>query len=350
MSSELRIRYRITFLVALGLFLSNPFAFAEIDFSSTLSLSSAVITAGFIGLGLLVAFVAIQTAVFLVKALKESAQAKKEAALHSSSESKKDAHTCLADLVFRAAVVFTFIALVAILKATFLIAVDWDLSSTKSISTLIITIGFAGFGLLVLYLLFLGLLAIVKTIRPEKAEAQIKIQVSVPATSLPLNPEMTRRSFLSLLGWAWVAFTAATLGALSTMLRFAFPNVTFEPPLKFKVGFPNQFAPGVDNRFKDEHRVWIVRDEKSIYALSTICTHLGCTPNWLQAEQKFKCPCHGSGFYITGVNFEGPAPRPLERFEISLAEDGQIQVNEGVKYQQELGQWGLPGSFLDYIG
>ncbi len=172
--------------------------------------------------------------------------------------------------------------------------------------------------------------------------------VEVSAGGLDLNPPMTRRSFITLLGWAWVAFTAATMGALSTVLRFFFPNVTFEPPLQFKVGVPDQFALGVDERFKNEHRVWIVREEKGFYALSTICTHLGCTPNWLQTEQKFKCPCHGSGFYVTGVNFEGPAPRPLERFRISLADDGQIEVDEGVKYQQELGQWGLPGSFLEY--
>src|SRR6185503_15304411 len=142
--------------------------------------------------------------------------------------------------------------------------------------------------------------------------------------------------------------TAATMGALSTLLRFAFPNVTFEPPLKFSAGFPETFPMGVDERHKDAHRVWIVRDDKSFYALSTICTHLGCTPNWLSAEQKFKCPCHGSGFYGNGINFEGPAPRPLERFQISLGDDGQIVVDESVKYQYELGQWGLPGSFLEY--
>jgi cytochrome b6-f complex iron-sulfur subunit len=146
---------------------------------------------------------------------------------------------------------------------------------------------------------------------------------------------MTRRSFITLLGWAWIAFTAATMGALTTCLRFFFPNVTFEPPLKFKVGFPDQFSIGVDNRFKDEHRVWIVRNDQGFYALSTICTHLGCTPNWLQSEQKFKCPCHGSGYYISGINFEGPAPRPLERFNITLADDGQIQVDESQKYQYE---------------
>ncbi|MCH7618738.1 MAG: ubiquinol-cytochrome c reductase iron-sulfur subunit, partial [Candidatus Marinimicrobia bacterium] len=83
-----------------------------------------------------------------------------------------------------------------------------------------------------------------------------------------------------------------------------------------------------------------------IYALSTVCTHLGCTPNWLSAEGKFKCPCHGSGFYNTGINFEGPAPRPLERFRITLAEDGQILVDKNQKYQYEKGQWNDPDSFL----
>jgi cytochrome b6-f complex iron-sulfur subunit len=187
---------------------------------------------------------------------------------------------------------------------------------------------------------------------PKPVEGKRKTVHGVPAAvtkgARNLNPAITRRSFITLLGWAWIVFTAATMGALTLVLRFFFPNVTFEPPPQFTAGFPDQFAVGVDERFKNEHRVWIVRDDRGFYALSTICTHLGCTPNWLQTEQKFKCPCHGSGYYVTGINFEGPAPRPLERFKIGLAEDGQILVDESVKYQQELGQWDLPGSFLDY--
>ena len=83
-----------------------------------------------------------------------------------------------------------------------------------------------------------------------------------------------------------------------------------------------------------------------IYALSTTCTHLGCIPNWLEEAQKFKCPCHGSGFYITGVNFEGPAPRPLERWAIALGEDGQVVVDKSRHFQRELGQWNDPDSFV----
>lgn len=165
---------------------------------------------------------------------------------------------------------------------------------------------------------------------------------------LPVNPQFTRRSFLSLLGWAWVVFTVASMGALGTVFRFFFPNVTFEPSMKFKAGFPDTYSIGVNEIYKEAHRIWIIRNERGFYALSAICTHLGCTPNWLQGEQKFKCPCHGSGFYITGINFEGPAPRPLPRYHIALADDGQIQIDESIQYQYELGQWNLPGSFLEY--
>ena len=62
--------------------------------------------------------------------------------------------------------------------------------------------------------------------------------------------------------------------------------------------------------------------------------------------KKFKCPCHGSGFRITGIHFEGPAPRPLERFKITLADDGEIIVDKNQKYQQEKGQWTDPEAFL----
>jgi cytochrome b6-f complex iron-sulfur subunit len=139
--------------------------------------------------------------------------------------------------------------------------------------------------------------------------------------------------------------------ALTATARFMFPNVLFEPPMTFKAGYPSDYAVGVvDERYKERYGAWIVREEDGIYALSTTCTHLGCTPNWLGAENKFKCPCHGSGFYPSGINFEGPAPRPLERYKISLADDGQILIDKNQKYQQEKGQWEDPSSFLRYTG
>jgi cytochrome b6-f complex iron-sulfur subunit len=346
MTSRCGRQYCFFFLTAFALFLTTNDSFADSSFySSSISGSSILWAIGFGGLGLLILYVVYLAAVFLIKAIRESIAAKKEASSRPSPRSG-DPFLTLVGWILAA---FGIFATGTLLVAGFCLLADIDLASTLSISSLIITAGFCLFSLLVLYLLFLSVAGLVKVFRgPVKTEKAVPPPSRDTLSNLPLNPEITRRSFLSLLGWAWVAFTAATMGALSTMLRFAFPNVTFEPPLKFAAGFPNTYSPGVDERFKDAHRCWIVRNDQGFYALSTICTHLGCTPNWLSAEQKFKCPCHGSGFYITGINFEGPAPRPLERFQITLADDGQITIDESVKFQQELGQWGLPGSFLEY--
>lgn len=166
----------------------------------------------------------------------------------------------------------------------------------------------------------------------------------------PLNEyQPSRRGFLSVLGLAWVAFTAATAATMVGIGRFLFPNVLYEPPQSFKAGYPDEYTVDVvDERWKAKFGCWIVRTPLGFYALSTVCTHLGCTPNWLASELKFKCPCHGSGYLMTGVNVEGPAPRPLERFFIALSEDGQIVVDKTRVYRQDKGQWTLPGSFLDY--
>jgi cytochrome b6-f complex iron-sulfur subunit len=165
------------------------------------------------------------------------------------------------------------------------------------------------------------------------------------------SPLLTRRAWMAL---AWGAFSAASAAALAATGRFMFPNVLNEPPQQFKAGFPNEYGIGVDERWKEAFGVWIVRTPDDVvqrssgfFALLVTCTHLGCTPNYLAAEQKFKCPCHGSGFRAqTGINFEGPAPRPLERARIVLAEDGQILVDKARKFQYELGQWTDPEAFL----
>ena len=183
---------------------------------------------------------------------------------------------------------------------------------------------------------------------PKPAAAKAAAATASSKTAVP------RRSLLSWVTLAWVAFTASMLASLTATARFMFPNVLFEPPPTFKAGFPNEIQIGqVDERFKQRFAVWLVRsafDEwgmgSGIYALSTVCTHLGCTPNWLEAEQKFKCPCHGSGYYKTGVNFEGPTPRPLERYAIALADDGQILVDKSRKFQEEKGEWNNPAAFL----
>ncbi|MCB9771794.1 MAG: ubiquinol-cytochrome c reductase iron-sulfur subunit [Candidatus Omnitrophica bacterium] len=166
-------------------------------------------------------------------------------------------------------------------------------------------------------------------------------------TPVPQPPTMDRRTFIKWSAVGWAAF-AAVIGGYGTMIvRYLFPNVLFEPKQEFRAGLPEEYQVGeVSERWKDAYGTWIVRDSEKIYALATICTHLGCTPNWMQNEAKFKCPCHGSGFYMTGIHFEGPAPRPLERYRIFLSDDGEIVVDKTRKFQQEKGEWSDPESFV----
>jgi len=150
---------------------------------------------------------------------------------------------------------------------------------------------------------------------------------------------------------AWTSFAATVTASTLALARFMMPNVLVEPPTRFKIGPPSDYSPGtVSTKWQAQFNIWVVNNEvdgvRCIYALSTVCTHLGCTPNWLEGEQKFKCPCHGSGFYKTGINFEGPAPRPLERVGLRLAEDGMLEVDKSVKFQRELGQWTNSSSFV----
>jgi len=164
------------------------------------------------------------------------------------------------------------------------------------------------------------------------------------------SPLLTRRAWI---GLSWGAFSAASAAALAATGRFMFPNVLNEPPQQFKAGFPNEYGMGVDERWKEKFGIWIVRTPDDLeqhasgfYALITVCTHLGCTPNYLPAENKFKCPCHGSGYRLSGINFEGPTPRPLERARIVLSDDGQILIDKSRHFQEELGQWIDPEAFL----
>ncbi len=158
---------------------------------------------------------------------------------------------------------------------------------------------------------------------------------------------ISRRNLFSIAGWA--AFFVFLATSTVSTLRMMFPRILYEPPSAFKAGFPSDYIVGeVSEKYKDDYRVWIIREADGFYALSAICTHLGCTPRWLESENKFKCPCHGSGFRKSGINFEGPAPRPLERLKITLGDDGQILIDRNVKFRFENGDWVKPDAFLKY--
>ena len=147
--------------------------------------------------------------------------------------------------------------------------------------------------------------------------------------------------------------TALIVGFLGTnlfmFLRFFFPRTLFEPKTVFRIGYPSDFGYGVDTKFQKDHRIWVVRDAEGIFVVYARCTHLGCTPDWKPSENKFKCPCHGSGYDSEGINFEGPAPRPLDRAKVELDPEGQIVVDTSVLYEWPKGmrsEFRDPGAFL----
>jgi cytochrome b6-f complex iron-sulfur subunit len=192
----------------------------------------------------------------------------------------------------------------------------------------------------------LALLAAAGAYQPAVPMAQRLRDIASKAGSAA---KTTRRQFNFALavGWAALAFVGATFGAM--FQDFFGPKTLKEPKKQIRVGRVADFAnPGVYEQFKPIG-IWLVNlqpAEEKVMALSTSCTHLGCIPGWLQGEQKFKCPCHGSGYYINGVNFEGPTPRPLERFSIKIDADGYVLVDMSKVFRSELGEWSDPESFI----
>jgi cytochrome b6-f complex iron-sulfur subunit len=132
---------------------------------------------------------------------------------------------------------------------------------------------------------------------------------------------------------------ASMLGFLGVdllmFMRFFFPRTLYEPKTTFTIGYPADFAFGVDTRFQQSARIWVVRNAEGVFAIFARCTHLGCTPDWKPAENKFKCPCHGSGYDSEGINFEGPAPRPMDRAHIELNPSGEIVVDTAHLYKRD---------------
>lgn len=182
-------------------------------------------------------------------------------------------------------------------------------------------------------------------LQEQRRQEQVRERAKREREKAQLGGLWSRRDFFGRLGWS--GFGVLSGIGLLAFVRSAFPRVLFTPPSTFKAGLPSDYAVGeVSERFKKDHRVWIIRDTAGFYAIFAKCTHLGCTPRWLAVEEKFKCPCHGSGYRKSGVNFEGPAPRPMERFRIVLADDGEIVVDMSVKYRYEKGEWTKPGAFL----
>lgn len=140
-----------------------------------------------------------------------------------------------------------------------------------------------------------------------------------------LDPEpIPRRDFLGLAA-SWSA-AAALFFALLGIARLPKAAVLPSPSKKFRVALPESLPPGVPF-FPPGRAVAVFRDAEGVYAVSTICTHLGCVVK--PGPGGFQCPCHGSHFAPDGAVLKGPAPKPLPWLSVSSAGEGSVVIDEG---------------------
>jgi cytochrome b6-f complex iron-sulfur subunit len=147
--------------------------------------------------------------------------------------------------------------------------------------------------------------------------------------------EVTRRDFLNEV--AAGALGIAGLGSVVVTVKYLSPNVLFEPPTSFRVGAPDDYPMNSVTYFADQ-KVYLVRTGAGFFAMSAVCTHLGCITQWHPEANLVECPCHGSHYKKDGTVVHGPAPRALPHFALRLMPDGTLLVDklEIVKQSQVL--------------
>ena len=149
-----------------------------------------------------------------------------------------------------------------------------------------------------------------------------------PPAGLELAPESegsNRRDFLDKIALASLGIAA--VGGVRVLIGYFSPNVLFEPPTRFRAGAPDSY-PVNSVTFVADQLVYIVRSQQGMWALSAICTHLGCITQWKPEANMIACPCHGSKFTKDGIRIAGPAPRPLPHLSLTLTVDGELLVDK----------------------
>ncbi len=134
-------------------------------------------------------------------------------------------------------------------------------------------------------------------------------------------PDPVRRSVFAI---GCLAIGTATAGFLAATFRFLVPNVLYEPSRRFDIGPPADFPPA-SVTFLSDRRLYVFNGADGFYAISSVCTHLGC--NVKRGGPGFECPCHGSQFDENGQVVRGPAPKSLAWYALTLSSHAQLVVD-----------------------
>jgi len=170
---------------------------------------------------------------------------------------------------------------------------------------------------------------------PPRAAAPAKPSTPAAAlveTSSDASVNKMRRRIV----WATVAGSLITFFLM--FVRFFLPRSILASSRIYRIGSTYDYALGADNKWQQQYRIWVTRTSDRLFVIYARCTHLDCTPDWKASENKFKCPCHGSGYDSEGINFEGPAPRPMDRAKVALDAEGQIVVDTGKLFEWPKGE------------
>ena len=139
--------------------------------------------------------------------------------------------------------------------------------------------------------------------------------------------ELSRRQFFIKTGLVSITIAAAGTGLFA--YEFLSPNVLYEPSPIVNAGKPDRY-PADSVTLDPETAVYVVRDPQGFFALSAICTHLGCLTAYKPELGIIACPCHGSKFNKDGTKIAGPAPKPLPWLRMWLSEDGELMVDRSI--------------------
>lgn len=147
--------------------------------------------------------------------------------------------------------------------------------------------------------------------------------------------DMTRRGLLK---WSTLLCSFTTVFGLGGILQSYLSAGEAEArPRRISVGRWGDFPVGT---VVEKHGVYLIKDDEGLFAFKGECPHLGCRFRWIENQNIFECPCHGSQFESDGSYISGPARKPLDRIALQFSSTGEIvadtwtSVSQGFRLHQ----------------